>query len=160
MNRSEIMRRVPSRNTSLERMLRRELWRQGLRYATRAKIYGNPDIVFVRAKVAVFVDSCFWHGCRMHCRVPVSNVAYWEAKFRRNRQRDRMVTAALESDGWCVVRVWEHDLKTSLETTAAGIVCIVKDRLAEGRHRTRAWRARDRCRQSHDGRQGGGCSGL
>jgi DNA mismatch endonuclease (patch repair protein) len=66
------------------------------------------DVVFTRARVAVFVDGCFWHGCPEHGRVPSTNPQYWPDKLARNRARDERVTAALEADGWTVVRLWEH----------------------------------------------------
>ena len=71
----------------------------------------RPDFVFPAARVAVFVDGCFWHGCRWHCRMPASNQAYWERKIGRNRERDRTATAKLRARGWRVLRIWEHALR-------------------------------------------------
>lgn len=68
----------------------------------------RPDLVFKLARLAVFVDGCFWHGCREHCRRPGSNSDYWRAKIDRNGKRDRVVDAALEAAGWTVMRFWEH----------------------------------------------------
>ena len=68
----------------------------------------RPDIVFTRRKVAVFVDGCFWHVCPEHGRQPTTNEWYWTPKLQRNLQRDSEVNYALESAGWTVVRVWEH----------------------------------------------------
>lgn len=76
-----------------------------LKIGTRAV---RPDIVFTRRKIAVFVDGCFWHSCPEHGTSPRSNVAYWSPKLARNRERDADNTAALESDGWLVIRAWEH----------------------------------------------------
>ncbi|MCI0476649.1 MAG: very short patch repair endonuclease [Anaerolineales bacterium] len=73
-------------------------------------VEGRPDFVFRKRKVAVFVDSCFWHGCRWHCRMPASNRRYWNAKIQRNRTRDKQVTARLRRQGWIVMRIWEHVL--------------------------------------------------
>lgn len=78
---------------------------------------GRPDFVFPKAKLAVFVDGCFWHGCPQHCRMPGSNVRYWKAKVARNRRRDRMAVEALRKQGWRVMRIWEHALRR--ETTVA-----------------------------------------
>lgn len=72
---------------------------------TRAKV----DVVFTRARVAIFMDGCFWHGCPEHGHTPKANTHYWEPKLARNRQRDRRVTSALERDGWTVLRFWEHE---------------------------------------------------
>lgn len=77
---------------------------------TPADVLGCPDFVFREEKVAIFVDGCFWHGCKRHLRMPASNAAYWQAKIERNRKRDRQVSRALRQQGWRVIRVWEHTL--------------------------------------------------
>ena len=69
----------------------------------------QADVVFTRARVAVFVDGCFWHSCPLHGRIPKSNLDYWGPKLARNRTRDHEVNLALEGLGWKVVRVWEHE---------------------------------------------------
>lgn len=76
-----------------------------------SKLPGRPDFVFRAAKLAVFVDGCFWHGCRKHGRNPSSNREYWLPKLERNQRRDREVTRALKRRGWTVLRLWEHSLK-------------------------------------------------
>ena len=83
-------------------------WRQ------EQKLFGKPDFVFRRAKLAVFVDGCFWHGCRWHCRMPRSNQHYWRRKIERNRMRDKATTRMLQELGWRVLRVWEHSLRWPL----------------------------------------------
>jgi len=72
-----------------------------------APVFGKPDFVFRTARLAVFVDGCFWHGCPRHATMPANNRAFWKAKLARNGARDREVTRALRKDGWRVVRVWE-----------------------------------------------------
>jgi DNA mismatch endonuclease (patch repair protein) len=67
------------------------------------------DVVFPRARVAVFVDGCFWHGCPEHGTWPKHNESYWRRKIEENTRRDRDTDARLRSDGWTVVRVWEHE---------------------------------------------------
>jgi DNA mismatch endonuclease (patch repair protein) len=74
-------------------------------------LFGKPDFVFRRERVAVFVDGCFWHGCPQHGRKPDSNRPYWLPKLARNRARDREVTRVLRRSGWKVLRLWEHDLR-------------------------------------------------
>jgi DNA mismatch endonuclease (patch repair protein) len=69
----------------------------------------RPDVVFTRAKVAIFLDGCFWHGCPAHQRIPKSNPAYWIPKLKRNLERDREIDEALSAAGWLVVRIWEHE---------------------------------------------------
>ncbi|HET8773102.1 MAG TPA: very short patch repair endonuclease [Thermoanaerobaculia bacterium] len=113
--RSYIMSRVKSRDTGVELALRRALWAAGIRgYRLRWRATGRPDLVFVGRRVAVFVDGCFWHGCRACKRPPKDNVAYWTPKIRRNRARDRKVTRTLEAEGWRVIRLWEHDVRKAL----------------------------------------------
>lgn len=70
----------------------------------------KPDFVFKERRVAVFVDGCFWHGCRIHSTVPDSNGEFWRAKLRNNRARDRYVDRALRQQKWTVLRFWEHQL--------------------------------------------------
>ncbi|HRK33763.1 MAG TPA: very short patch repair endonuclease [Candidatus Hydrogenedentes bacterium] len=72
---------------------------------------GRPDFAFRRQRLAVFVDGCFWHGCRWHCRMPKSRKQYWEPKIQRNIQRDKLVRTLLAQRGWKVLRIWEHQLK-------------------------------------------------
>lgn len=107
------MQRQRRRDTSIERALRSELFRRGLRYLVhRRPIEGlrrEADIVFPRVRVAVFVDSCWWHACPEHRTLPRSNRDWWEAKLGRNRDRDADTTARFEEAGWKVVRVWEHE---------------------------------------------------
>src|ERR1017187_8641748 len=74
------------------------------------KILGKPDFVFRRERLAVFVDGCFWHGCRWHCRKPKSRTDFWIPKIARNRARDREVSKTLPRLGWRVHRIWEHSL--------------------------------------------------
>jgi len=116
--RSEIMRAVRSRGNKVTelaflRLLRRHRitgWRRQVR------LTGNPDFLFREARVAVFVDGCFWHGCPEHCRMPKGNRSYWMRKITGNRVRDRQVVRRLRMAGWRVLRVWEHELARSMET--------------------------------------------
>ncbi len=110
---SERMSRVRGRDTAPELELRSELHRRGLRYRVdRRPLKGIPsraDLVFGPAKVAVYVDGCFWHSCPEHGTMPRSNEAFWQEKLGRNRERDAAVNDALAAAGWTVVRVWEHE---------------------------------------------------
>ncbi len=83
-------------------------------------VFGKPDFVFHREKVAVFVDGCFWHGCPRHATKPADRAEWWAAKLARNGQRDREVTRTLRTAGWRVLRVWECALtrKRSARTAA------------------------------------------
>lgn len=74
------------------------------------KVFGKPDFVFQKLKLAVFVDGCFWHGCPKHATKPKNNREFWRRKLSANKARDRIVTPALRRAGWRVLRVWEHEL--------------------------------------------------
>ena len=74
-------------------------------------LYGKPDFVFPEYRVVIFLDGCFWHGCTKHCRMPKSNIEYWNKKINRNKKRDRRVTKTLKERGWTVMRFWEHEIK-------------------------------------------------
>ena len=77
----------------------------------RYRVFGRPDFVFPKERVAVFVDGCFWHGCRRRCKPLPRNNEFWKTKIEANRRRDRIVSRELRNRGWTVIRVWEHDLK-------------------------------------------------
>lgn len=102
-----------SRDTAPELALRRAVHSRGLRYrvAVRplAAVRRTADLVFPRAKVAIFLDGCYWHGCPAHHRLPRANRSYWAAKIERNRERDRDTDAQLARAGWRTLRIWEHD---------------------------------------------------
>ncbi|MFB8229605.1 very short patch repair endonuclease [Cellulosimicrobium sp. NPDC055967] len=101
------------KDTEPELALRRELHARGLRYRVTYPVPGQRrrtiDIAFTRAKVAVFVDGCFWHGCPEHGTMPRSNSAWWQGKLAANRARDDDTDATLRSLGWAVLRIWEHE---------------------------------------------------
>lgn len=106
------MERQSRRDTKPELALRRAAWRLGLRYRVDiAPIPGRrrADLVFSRAKVAVYVDGCFWHSCPTHATIPKANREWWVAKLEANTRRDRDTDARLAEAGWAVVRVWEHE---------------------------------------------------
>lgn len=115
LTRSEIMSRVGKADTEPEMRLRRALWARGYRYRLRLRLPGTPDLVFPSGKVAVFVDGCFWHGCPVHYRTPGTNAAFWDAKIRRNQERDRRADRELRATGWVVVRLWSHQIKEDPE---------------------------------------------
>jgi DNA mismatch endonuclease (patch repair protein) len=101
-------------DTKPERVLRSLLHGRGYRFRKDLRVQTSavcvrPDIAFTRARVAVFVDGCFWHHCPEHGNSPRANVGYWSEKLKRNIERDATVTAALTDAGWTVIRVWEHD---------------------------------------------------
>ena len=91
-------------------------WRRNVR------LFGNPDFVFLKKRVAIFVDGCFWHGCPTHASMPMTNRRFWERKLARNRSRDRLVVRTLKSLGWDVLRIWQHELNRKSEMRCANRV--------------------------------------
>ncbi len=82
---------------------------------TTSQLTVRPDFVFPKLRLAVFVDGCFWHGCRLHGTKPRNNAAFWRKKFAANKARDRLVTRTLRQNGWRVLRIWEHELARKRE---------------------------------------------
>lgn len=112
--RSRNMQAIRRTDTKPEVALRSELHRGGYRFRKDLSVLTSsrrvrPDIVFTAKKVAVFVDGCFWHSCPEHGRQPSVNSQYWSPKLQRNVERDRLADAALQKDGWTVIRIWEHE---------------------------------------------------
>lgn len=115
--RSNIMSRIKGRGNRatelrLIDLMRRHAitgWRRNIR------VFGNPDFVFPQARLAVFVDGCFWHCCPHHGGLPISNAGFWRLKLDRNKARDRLVTRTLIASGWCVLRIWQHELAAANE---------------------------------------------
>lgn len=107
------MQNTPTRDTPGELALRRLLHRAGLRYRVDYRpvpgIRRKADVVFTKAKVAVFVDGCFWHSCPVHGTWPKANAAWWRDKLEGNEARDRDTDQRLADAGWTVVRIWEHE---------------------------------------------------
>lgn len=116
------MRAVKGGKTSLEQRVRAELARRGVRgwCMNDKEVPGKPDFAFTASKVAVFVNGCFWHGCRK-CRrpMPVANKEYWAEKIARNVRRDARIRAKLRRRGWTVVSIWEHEIRTKPGLAAA-----------------------------------------
>ena len=110
--RSEVMSRIRGKgNKNTELAMVKLFRRHGITgWRRHPAIFGRPDFVFRRRRVAVFVDGCFWHCCPKHSSLPVGHRAFWLKKFTANRKRDRLVNRTLRSLGWRVLRVWEHEL--------------------------------------------------
>jgi DNA mismatch endonuclease, patch repair protein len=114
-DRSRVMASIRGRGNrdtelALLKVFRRERisgWRR------QSAILGKPDFVFPKARIAVFVDGCFWHGCPRHFQQPKNNARFWKEKISTNMRRDKFVGRALRARGWLVIRFWEHDLTQS-----------------------------------------------
>lgn len=119
--RSKIMSSIKSKNTKIELLLRKALWKEGLRYRLHYNINGSPDIVFVSRRVAIFVDGDFWHGYKWKELKPKLKNEFWVKKIKRNMQRDVEVDSILIKNGWRVLRVWEHEISEHLAMCVAKI---------------------------------------
>ncbi|MFF2198182.1 very short patch repair endonuclease [Streptomyces sp. NPDC058157] len=126
------MSRQKRHDTSVEVSLRRALHAAGLRYRVHRKpvkgVRREADIVFGPARVAVFVDGCFWHGCPLHATWPKNNSDFWRAKIEGNRRRDLDTDARFADAGWLVLRVWEHE---GVDEAAARVIRAVAARRTE-----------------------------
>lgn len=121
--RKKMMSAVKSKNTKLESLVTKELWNRGFRFRKNVKdIPGKPDIAIKKYKIAIFIDSCFWHGCETHFRMPKSNIDFWKTKINRNIVRDKQVTSELLEKNWTVLRYWEHDIRNDLSKCIDDIV--------------------------------------
>ena len=132
--RSYCMSRIRGRDTGPELALRRAAWAAGLRYRVRNGLKGRPDIVFASARVAVFVDGCFWHGCPLHSVKLKTRAVFWAEKIERNRVRDAEVRIALKKQGWTVLRFWEHEIDGALPRVVSRIHRNVEKGLARTAH--------------------------
>ncbi|MGW3284427.1 very short patch repair endonuclease [Streptomyces sp. NPDC001002] len=133
------MSRQASKDTGAELAVRRLLHAAGLRYRVEYPVPGMArrrlDMAFTRAKVAILIDGCFWHGCPVHATQPKANAEWWRQKLDRNIARDRETTAHLVAQGWTVLRFWEHEEPGSV---AARVSATVERRRTEQtRERTR-----------------------
>ncbi|WP_153456625.1 very short patch repair endonuclease [Streptomyces smaragdinus] len=132
---SSRMSRQASRDTKPETAVRKILFAAGRRYRLNVKVPGMSrrtiDIAFTRAKVAVFMDGCFWHGCPEHATQPKSNAAWWREKLDKNMTRDTETNAHLTAAGWTVLRFWEHEEPAEVAVKVAAAV-DAKARKARG----------------------------
>ena len=110
--RSAVMSRIRGHgNKETEIALMNMLRQNGITgWRRNQKVFGKPDFLFREARLALFVDGCFWHGCPKHCKIPAGNRAFWKKKFAANKARDRRVNRVLRKNGWRVIRIWEHEL--------------------------------------------------
>jgi DNA mismatch endonuclease (patch repair protein) len=132
------MRANRRRDTAPELAVRRELWRRGHRYLVDATPPGTDrrrraDVVLRGARVAVFVDGCFWHSCPLHRHLPKANRAWWEVKLASITERDARTDAALAAAGWLPLRVWEHEAPALAVDRIEAVVAARTARRQHGR---------------------------
>jgi DNA mismatch endonuclease (patch repair protein) len=118
--RSQVMAAIRSRgNKDTELKLAAILRAAGITgWRRHQAVPGHPDFIFRRERLALFVDGCFWHGCRWHCRMPVGNRPYWQQKITRNALRDQTTNKLLRQRGWRVLRIWGHSLEAPQSVVA------------------------------------------
>jgi DNA mismatch endonuclease (patch repair protein) len=130
------MQGVPRRDTAAEILLRKCLFRLGLRYRLQSRPVADvpctADIVLRSVRICVFIDGCFWHGCPRHFRAPSSNKSWWKEKIADNRMRDRRQSRRLRRSGWTVIRFWEHQIMNNAEACANRVFSAVRQRIGDG----------------------------
>ncbi len=129
LKRSQIMRAIRGKgNRSTEGQLRYRLVSAGFAgwCLHDEKVAGKPDFAFQREKVAVFVDGCFWHGCRTCRTIPKTNRDFWVRKIRDNRKRDQEVATFLRRGGWKSLRFWEHEVRGDPDRCLKGIASALQ----------------------------------
>ena len=125
------MQAIKSKDTTIELALRKALWSKGIRYRKNCKtLIGKPDIAITKYKIAVFCDSEYWHGFDWENRNQKikSNREYWIPKIERNMARDQEVNAALEQEGWTVIRFWERQIRKELDRCVDEILTAIKEK--------------------------------
>jgi DNA mismatch endonuclease (patch repair protein) len=117
------MQNIRSKNTMPEKLVMQALRKNRIYFSTHADdIEGKPDIVFRRKKIAVFIDSDFWHCHPKRFIKPKTNIKYWRAKIKHNRKRDKEVNRCLQKAEWKVIRLWEHDIKHHFDKTVNRLI--------------------------------------
>lgn len=125
------MQAIKSKDTTIELALRKALWGKGIRYRKNCKtLIGKPDIAITKYKIAVFCDSEYWHGFDWENKNQKikSNREYWIPKIERNMARDQEVNAALEQEGWTVIRFWERQIRKELDRCVDEILTAIKEK--------------------------------
>lgn len=125
--RSYAMSRVRNKDTNLERAVRSDLFKRGLRFRKHVReLPGTPDVVFPRQKVAIFIDGDFWHGYRFPAwESQVSE--FWKIKISKNRARDQRNRKKLQQMGWTVIRLWQHDIEKDFDASIDKVILAVRN---------------------------------
>jgi DNA mismatch endonuclease, patch repair protein len=111
--RSQVMSRIRGRGNKATELALAKIFRAQkiTGWRRHQRIFGKPDFIFPKRKLAVFVDGCFWHSCPKHASRPTTNHAFWLRKLKANQNRDKLVARTLRKMNWRVLRIWEHELK-------------------------------------------------
>jgi len=112
-----MMSRVRCKNTKIELLVRKAIWKRGKRYRIHdSTLPGIPDISVKRARLAVFLDGCFWHGCPLHSKLPKTNRSFWKNKILSNLERRTKVRQELNNQGYTVLEVFQCEITSDLES--------------------------------------------
>lgn len=126
------MGRIRGKDTKIEIVTRKALWRKGFRYRKNStQFFGKPDIVFKKYKTVIFLDSCFWHGCKIHGTWPKTRKLFWQNKLGKNKQRDQEVNRYYKKINWNVLRVWEHSIEKNFDKTLNKMVDFLHHKKTE-----------------------------
>lgn len=128
--RSEIMSKVKGSGNAATELRLIEIFRSYRIRGWRRQVplLGKPDFIFPAVRLALFIDGCFWHGCRLHGTIPESNRSFWEKKIHQNKNRDRLVCRGLKKLGWRVIRIWQHELRQPEKVAKRVILALEKSR--------------------------------
>lgn len=127
--RSDIMSKVRSKDSKIEIIFRKALWKEGFRYRKNCKNYfGKPDLVLKKFKTVIFIDSCFWHGCKKHGSLPRTNKNFWLNKINANINRDKIVTKHYKKNEWKIIRIWEHEINKNFEEAVKKCKLLIKSK--------------------------------
>jgi DNA mismatch endonuclease, patch repair protein len=125
--RSKIMSSIKA-VSKLESLVTQELWKKGFRFRRNVRgMVGTPDIAIKKYKVVIFIDSCFWHFCPIHGRMPKSNIDFWKKKLERNQERDKEHNQFYLQKGWHILRIWEHEIRQDFDNTIEKIATFIVD---------------------------------
>jgi DNA mismatch endonuclease, patch repair protein len=120
------MSKIRGKNTGPEMKLRKLLWSAGIRgYRVHYDLPGKPDIVFVKKKIVLFIDGCFWHKCPIDFQEPETRKDFWMKKINSNVERDERINRELSDTGWTIIRIWEHEMRKEPEKVVQRIVEIL-----------------------------------
>ena len=121
------MSRIRGKNTGPEVKLRKLLYARGIRgYRIHYNISGKPDLVFVKMKIAIFIDGCFWHMCPVCFQEPETRKEFWMKKIKSNVERDNKINEQLLNEGWTIIRFWEHDVRKNPEQIIGKISLLLQ----------------------------------
>jgi DNA mismatch endonuclease (patch repair protein) len=144
VKRSHVMSRVRGSGNHATELRVIEIFRNhGIRgWRRNVPLVGRPDFVFRKQRLAVFIDGCFWHGCSKHGTIPRTNRNFWEEKLTRNKIRDRITNSSLRSNGWRVLRIWQHELQKRNECVVVRRIrsALTRGGTINGTVRAASWR--------------------